>query len=191
MTAAREIRRLITEKKLRRLEDGPVGGTPVYFGDDLIGYAMDAPLPASGPWNPARISDLSLAQAAHELQNRRVWLPPMQEEEVAPIPITTVSAIGDIGPYHMDVSGNTASGGVRGPFDLVEVDPASAPTYPILWEHDAERERRLVFEADYEGVPRPEPKAKKAGKNKEEKRGKDCRTKSRCCFENRLPLPLQ
>ena len=34
---------------LRKLEDGPVGGTPVRFGDDVIGFALDAPLPSEGP----------------------------------------------------------------------------------------------------------------------------------------------
>src|SRR5205085_5858933 len=60
-SAAAQIRRLTAAKNLQRLEDGPTGGTPLYFGDDLIGQAMDAPLPASGEWNLARIADLSLA----------------------------------------------------------------------------------------------------------------------------------
>jgi hypothetical protein len=45
---ASQIHRLIRTKKLRRLEDGPIGGTPLRYGDDVVGQAMDAPLPASG-----------------------------------------------------------------------------------------------------------------------------------------------
>jgi hypothetical protein len=38
-----------------------------------------------------------------------------------------------IGPYHMDIFGKTASGGIRGPFELVLAKPKSASTYPSLW----------------------------------------------------------
>lgn len=30
----------------------------------------------------------------------------------------------------------------------------SVPTYPTLWEHDADRERTMCFEGDSEGIPR-------------------------------------
>ena len=153
--AARQIRHLITEKKLRCLEDGPVGGTPVYFGDDMIGQAMDAPLPASGGWNLSRISDLALAQAAYQIANKKhVWLPTMNKSEVAGIPITTVEKIGEIGPYHADINGNTSTGGIRGPFTISPLRPHSTPTYPVLWSHDANRERTILFDPDCEGLPR-------------------------------------
>ena len=63
---AAQIRRL-QESKIRRLEDGPVGGSLFHFGDDVIGYAMDAPLPEEGPWNLARIKDGSLTQTAYQM----------------------------------------------------------------------------------------------------------------------------
>ena len=44
-SAARQMRQLIEGSKLKKLEDGPVGGTPLRFGDDTIGQALDAPLP--------------------------------------------------------------------------------------------------------------------------------------------------
>ena len=64
--AAIQIRRL-QEGKLRKLENGPVGGSLFHFGDDMIGYAMDAPLPKEGPWNLARIKDGALAQVAYQM----------------------------------------------------------------------------------------------------------------------------
>ena len=74
--AAEQIRREIESKNLRRLEDGPVNGTPLRFGDEVIGQALDAPLPASGGWNLSRITDLSLAQTAYQLANKKsIWLP--------------------------------------------------------------------------------------------------------------------
>ena len=154
-SAAEQIRRLIAGAEIRRLEDGPVGGTPIRFGDDTIGQTLDAPLPASGGWNLARIADLSLAQAAYQLANeKRIWLPTMSKSEVASIPMTTVAAIGEIRPYHADINGSTSSGGIRGPFDVSPVKPNSAPTYPVLWAHDAKSERAMAFGADCEGIPR-------------------------------------
>lgn len=84
----------------------------------------------------------------------------MSEADAPSIPITTVAAIGDIGPYHADINGSTSSGGIRGPFTISPISPNSAPTYPVLWAHDAERERKMVFEADNEGVPRSGADAK-------------------------------
>jgi hypothetical protein len=43
--------------------------------------------------------------------------------------------------------------GIRGPFEVRDLKAGSAPTYPILWSHDADRERTMVFDADSEGVP--------------------------------------
>jgi hypothetical protein len=154
-SAAEQISRLINGKNLRRLEDGPVGGTPLRFGDEVIGQMLDAPLPASGGWNLARIADLSLAQAAYQLQKEnRIWLPTMNKSEAIDIPITTIAAIGEIGPYHADINGNTSQGGIRGPFHISPVKPKSAPTYPVLWSHDANTERTMSFDADCEGTQR-------------------------------------
>lgn len=153
--AAEQIHGVITGKNLRRLEDGPVGGTPLHFGDEVIGQILDAPLPTSGSWNLVRIADLSLAQAAYQLEKeKRIWLPTMNKSEAVDVPITTVAAIGEIGPYHADINGRTSTGGIRGPFDVCPVKKHSVPTYPALWSHDANIERRMSFDADCEGIPR-------------------------------------
>lgn len=153
--AAEQIRGEIASQNLRRLEDGPVNGTTLHFGDEVIGQALDAPLPVTGGWNLSRIADLSLAQTAYQItEKKRIWFPTMNESETVDIPLTTVAKIGDIGPYHADINGDTSTGGIRGPFDISPVEPNSAPTYPVLWSHDAERERTLSFEADSEGFPR-------------------------------------
>lgn len=154
-SAAEQIRRLIAGQAIRHLEDGPVGGTPLRFGDDVIGHGLDAPLPDAGGWNLSRIADLSLAQSAYQLGNEnRAWLPTMRVAEAPSIPITTIGAIGNIGPYHADINGTTASGGVRGPFEIEPVNPKSTPTYPVLWAHDAVRERTMAFDGDSEGITR-------------------------------------
>lgn len=152
---AKQIRELIANKPLRRLEDGPIGGTSLYFGDDVIGQAVDAPIPKSHTWNPYRIIDLSLAQTAHQItQNRRIWLPAMQESEAIELPICGLHAIAEIGPYHSDVEGDTTKGGVRGPFIISDIRKGTVPTYPVLWTHDARRETTLMFHEDSEAQPR-------------------------------------
>jgi hypothetical protein len=155
INAAEQIHRLIAEKKLRRIEDGPVGGTLIKFGNQTIGHALDAPLTLSGGWNLARILDISLAQTAYQLTNEhRVWLPTMNKADAIAIHITTVQEIGDIGPYHADINGITTTGGIRGPFDISRIEPDDVPTYPVLWSHEAGIQRTLSFEAESEGQPR-------------------------------------
>ncbi len=154
-SAARQIHQLIAGHNLRCLEEGPVGGTPLHFGDDEIGQAIEAPLPVSGGWNLSRIADLSLAQAAYQIANdKRVWLPRMNRSESVNIPMTTVAAIGKVGPYHSDIHGETSSGGIRGPFAISAVKPNSAPTYPVIWSHDAKSQRSMSFDGESEGIPR-------------------------------------
>jgi hypothetical protein len=151
---AEQIRRLINNGRLRQLEDGPVGGTPLYLGEDQIAQVVQAPLPNQGGWNLSRISDLSLAQSAFQLVScSRVWLPTMQKSAIQNLPISTVGAIGEIGPLHLDVEYDARAGTIRGPFHIFETTPNSVPTYPVLWSHQAERERTISFDADCEGIP--------------------------------------
>jgi len=141
--------------EIRRLEDGPVGGSLMHFGDDTIGYAIDAALPEDGPWNLARIKDGALAQAAHQMTKcGLIWLPGMIKNSAIPVSISTISRIGKVGPYHMDINGDTPAGGIRGPFGIARLQQKAAPTYPVLWSHDASRERCMQFEADSEGILR-------------------------------------
>ncbi len=151
LKVAEEIRLLIESKQIRRLEDGPIGGTSLYFGKDMVGQVIDAPLPESGSWNLARISDMSLAQTAYQLvSEKRLWLSAMKETQTIPIPMTSVEKIGKIGPYHADINGQTATGGIRGPFIVWEKPITKVPSYPILWAHDAKRERTMKFAGEAE-----------------------------------------
>jgi hypothetical protein len=163
-STAQQVHRLIAEKNLRRLEDGPVGGTHLYFGLDLIGQAMDAPLPDSGVWNLARVADLSLAQAAYQLATEgRIWLPTMSQQDAVEIAVTTLGEIGETGPIDRDIDGINPDKSIRGPFDVVPVKAGAVPTYPVLWSHDAERERTMSFEGDSEGIPRKAAKPAEQG----------------------------
>ncbi len=150
---AERIRELIENKAIRPLEGSPVGGTHITLGNELVGQAIDAPLPKSGGWKLARIVDFALAQSAYHLaEYHQVWLP----RQTKPINVTTssVSQIGIIGPVHRDINGTNPDGSIRGPLEIRQLRPDSVPTYPVLWAHNNIRERTLVFEADREGIPR-------------------------------------
>lgn len=150
---AQQIRRFAGNDNIRRLEDSPNGGEAIYFGNEIIGQAINAPLPMSGSWNLARISDLSLARTAYHLaEKHRVWLPTQQKP--LRMDISLVSHIGQIGPIDRDINGTNPDGSIRGPFEIQPLRSGGVPTYPVLWAHEAGRERSLVFEADREGVPR-------------------------------------
>ena len=150
---ARQIRELIAADALGRLEDGPIGGAIIQFGNEIVGQAIDAPLPPAGGWKLARIADLTLAQSAYQLANKsRIWLPTQQETNALDIPMKNVAAIGKIGPYHLNVSRRHRDG-TRRPFELRPLQGNTVPTYPILSAHDAKRERTMTFEADHDGIP--------------------------------------
>jgi hypothetical protein len=155
-SVARQIHELMRTNKLHRIEDGPVGGTPLHFGNEVIGQVMDAPLPSSGVWNLSRIADLSLAQTAYQLANEKcAWLPTMKKSEAISIPISTVAGIkAKIGPYHADINGRNANNSIRGPFDISPLTSNQVPTYPVLWAHETENQRSISFGADSEGLPR-------------------------------------
>lgn len=153
ITVAGQIRELIAANALRRLEDGPTGGSIIQFGDEIVGQAIDAPLPRSGSWKLARIADLTLAQSAYQLAARkRIWLPTQHQSKTSDIPMANVAQIGAIGPYHLDVS-RRYSDGTRRPFELRPLQGDTVPTYPILSAHNADRERTMMFGADHDGIP--------------------------------------
>lgn len=52
------------------------------------------------------------------------------------------------------LTGAVRGGALRGPFKLKPTKSAQKVTYPILWAHDADRERTICFEADNEGIAR-------------------------------------
>jgi hypothetical protein len=140
---------------IRKIEDGPVGGSPLHFGDNAIGYAIDAPLVEKGLWNLSHIKDGTLAQVAYQIATYGlIWLPGVMRNEAISVPISIVNEIGKIGPLHWDITGNSSSGGIRGPFIVERIENQSAPTYPVLWWHETKRERCMEFEADSEGILR-------------------------------------
>jgi len=151
------IRRSIEAHGLRKIEDAPVGGTAIHIGNDVVGHAIEAPLPDDRTWDICRIADLALAQSAWRLAiEKMLWLPGMPMAHASTLPLARIAdMIAFIGPYHADIDWNGAEGKLRGPFKRQSAQNPASVTYPILWSHDADRERAICFEADSQGVVRP------------------------------------
>ena len=145
-----EIIRLRKAGEVGRLED--MGGvTPLPIGDDFSGVVIDAPLPESGPWPLAGIADGDLAKAAYHL-TRGALLQVGQPSEAHPcLPITRLGNFAVRGPVDRDITEQNRDGTPRGPFELIKPPASAVPTYPMLWAHNATRERELVVEPDSEG----------------------------------------
>ena len=69
------------------------------------------------------------------------------------LPTICLGDIGKRGLLHRDLTGENSNGIPRGPFNKVSIQ--GIPQYPMLWGHDAHRERSLVVAPDNEGEVRP------------------------------------
>ena len=147
---AAEVLRLTSNGSIARLEN-PTSSTALRLGDSTYGSIVDAPLPNSGPWPIAGVADLQLAAAAHNLATLGAVPLFFDENSGEIIPIVSIGEIAERGPYHMDINAKNDDGTVRGPFDIVRPPRDSAPTYPVLWAHNAKRERSLQIEPDSQG----------------------------------------
>ncbi len=147
MEIARMISGIASNSDMKRLEDGPYGGTPLRVGRERVGQAIDAPLSSILPWSAPGISDFSVIQSAYKLSQGAIWLPQMGMEDKIELPIATIQQISQIGVYHRNIVGNSPQAAFE------HLAPASNfPTYPMLWNHDAQKERCLVVRQDSEGL---------------------------------------
>ena len=130
-------------------------GSLMYIGNDEVGCSIRATLADSGC---AAVSEPTVVEAALALTRRTLHLPRMPD--AIPIPVTAFAETGTRGLHHRDINGpEMSSQGPRGPFDVVP-RRSSASAYPVLWSHDARRERRLAVEPDSEGRVRPNSESK-------------------------------
>ena len=147
---AQAISRVIAEGATRRLEDGPFGGTRIVIGDTHYGDIIEAPLPQNGPWQIVGMKDISLAQTSYQLSTGRLWIEGMNSGDQVSLPMAKIEEISvRIGPHHLDIAGKQpkADGLPQGPFERLSGCTAG-DAYPSLWNHDSQRERRLVVEPD-------------------------------------------
>ena len=147
---AAEVLRMTSNGSIARLENA-TSSTALQLGDSTYGSIVDAPLPEDGPWPIAGVADVQLAAAAHTLTLGGTVPLFFEENGREHIPITLIGEIAERGPYHMDINAANDDGTARGPFDIVRPPRDAAPTYPVLWAHNAKRERSLQIEPDSQG----------------------------------------
>ncbi len=93
--------------------------------------------------------ETTLADAAIGLTEGTLRLP---HGYAAPLPTICLEDVGERGLLHRDISGKNSNGTPRGPFEIISIQ--GVPQYPVLWGHDAPRERSLVVLPDSEGEVR-------------------------------------
>ena len=98
----------------------------------------------------------SVIKAAQGLEGGMLQLP--QVSQAIPLPIVKLGAIAERGRVHRDINGGPTGsdkqGPPRGPFEVRAIGQDEVPTYPMLWAHEAGRERTFVVEVDSCGDPR-------------------------------------
>ena len=124
----------------RALQDIPERRSGLIFiGEEEAGCFIQATLQSGGC---ASLREPSIADSMLSLDRGAVRLPRTKERHR--VPIKAVGELGVKGFHDMQITGKA-----NGPFDVIV--RRDAPSYPMLWGHDADRERRLVVEPDSEG----------------------------------------
>ena len=111
----------------------------IFAGIEEVGCFVGATLDDGGS---AALREPSIANSMLSLLGGSLVLP--RSSRMHQVPMTVVEELGAKGFHDMQITGKAS-----GPFDVIVHRPA--PTYPMLWGHDADRERRLVVEPDSEG----------------------------------------
>ncbi len=86
----------------------------------------------------------SVVRAAQALQRGQLQLP--RGGHAINIPIIKLGTVADRGLHSLLINGYKPP--VEGPFDIRAIRDDEIPTYPALWNHDANRERRLIVHPD-------------------------------------------
>ena len=152
---AQEIAKVIYGiKDVYQLEDGINRGNPIRIGDDVIGFAISAPLPSGAVgWPISRVRDITAIQSAYQLANGRLQLP--RHEAVIDLPICFLSDIAQFGADHRDIH----DPGKRGAFDIENGCPDTAE-YPCLWHLNSKAQRAMVVLPDAHAFIRPQAETK-------------------------------
>ena len=156
----------------RHLNDGPYGGSPMQIGNELLGHAilMDVSLDGKN-WEASRIQDFSLAQSALAITKSQLWL--SSNLDPAYLKMIPLSDIARIGPTDGSILGSSPVDGATrshtGPFDKLPYHPRA--DYLSLWNHNAQKEKKMVCEPDSQ---------LQARQGKEQKAAEIWKSASRC-----------
>ena len=139
---------------IRCLEDGINRGNLIQIGDDVIGFAISAPLTSGAVgWPISRVRDITVIQSAYQLANRQLQLP--RQETAIDLPICLLSDVAQFGADHRDIHDQ----GKRGAFDIEDGCPDTAE-YPCLWHLNSKTQRSMVVSPDAHAFIRPHAEAK-------------------------------
>ena len=110
----------------------------------------------------AGVRSMSVIQAARNLEAGNLHLP--RSPIAIKLPVVTLGTVAARGLVHRDINGGftdrDGAGPARGPFVVRSIRAGEVPTYPMLWAHSADRERRFVVLPDSCGDPRPDDEAR-------------------------------
>jgi len=121
------------------------------LGDEVSGCCV---LGGWGDGGCVGVANPDVIEAAAALAQGVLRLPGLDDQH---IPLAPLAELGERGLYHLDIAGPALSkaGVPRGPFDIAPLPWNEAPpSYPVLWGHDAGRERRLTVQPDSQGTVR-------------------------------------
>ncbi len=136
--------------------------------EDNLDYAASTPLHISseakrGYCTPGTLDEASkagvqetdVAPVANGIMKGELRFP--RQSEPLPIPVCPLQELGQRGLLCRNINGkgNAKQGESHGPFDIEPIAAGGAPTWPVLWGHDAQRETRLVVKPDSRGAVRP------------------------------------
>lgn len=128
--------------------DSPRGD--LVIGEEAVGNYLRGSLLEDG--GCVQIRNTGVIESCRALAEGRLHLP--RVGPAGDLPVARLGDLGDRGPYHQDISGPPPRKGAppRGPFDVAGT--RGVPEFPMLWNHDAARERTLVVEPDAQGAVR-------------------------------------
>ena len=122
----------------------------VQAGTQLLGSYIRAPLSEGGC---AALRESALAEVMMSLHRGNLVLPRHGDRHA--IPVARLKELGERGLLDRDIgSQKDTQPPYRGPFKIVPIQ--GVPSYPVLWGHAADRERRLVVEPDAAGEVLPD-----------------------------------
>ena len=110
----------------------------------------------------AGVRSMSVLKAARNLEAGKLRMP--RSSMAVKLPVVTLATVAKRGLVDRDINGGptdcNGTGPARGPFTVRAINHGEVPTYPMLWAHSANRERRFVVQADSCGDPRPDDEAR-------------------------------
>ena len=110
----------------------------------------------------AGVRSMSVIEAARNLEAGNLRLP--RSSMAAKLPVVTLGTVAERGLVHRDINGGPTdrdkTGPPQGPFTMRSIDHGEVPTYPMLWAHSADRERRFIVHPDSCGDPRPDDESR-------------------------------